>query len=551
MEPIVDTGSGLGPPLGLDMSFRAPRKAAGLALYSSILALMTVNYAVSYVRFEARSDTFAKSRHHQPPQIASLETPIWPPALIDPSKQGGFRTPFIFPLLLRYGERLKSSVRARPANLMASPGSPGSVTYSEVPGEPKRIRVRDRSGKTVIARVHGGSGDETHVVLPDGQLGVPEELTYTEEPFYPTSPADVAAALISGPFATFELTTTSHYLVFYKSSETFAKESARLLEDLYSRLLDTFRRKGIPVHESEFPLAAVIFGTEKEFREFREVDPQVRAYYEIYTNRIYLYETSEHDEAAPEVAALRRPQTVAHEGTHQILQNIGVQPRLAAWPPWLVEGLAEYCATPVTTRKGTSWAFLGAVNAQHLATIRDLANPLAGQFPGSEGPVHIGRRPDQPLVDYLIRKTELTPTDYALSWAVTHHLALKRGDAFAAYLRTMSRVKPLESKTPEEHRATFSTAFGEDFSKLDREINRYLGKLKVNYPLPYYTLIFEQRMPQGRTRRAAIVSQSPSMINQWIDTVSLSEGEPPLWQVFEFETRTPALATADRFVCDP
>ena len=47
-----------------------------------------------------------------------------------------------------------------------------------------------------------------------------------------------------------------------------------------------------------------------------------------------------------QIAAMRRPQTVAHEGTHQILQNIGVHPRLSAWPLWLVEGLAEYCATP-------------------------------------------------------------------------------------------------------------------------------------------------------------------------------------------------------------
>ena len=115
----------------------------------------------------------------------------------------------------------------------------------------------------------------------------------------------------------------------------------------------------------------------------------------------------------------------------------------------------------------------------------------------------------------------------------------------------MSRVKPLEPKTPEEHLATFSEAFGGDFLKLDREINRYLSKLKVNYPLPYYTLIFEQRMPRGRTRRAAIVSQSPSMINQWIETVTLSEGGPPAWRVFEFETRTPALATADSFVHNP
>ena len=53
--------------------------------------------------------------------------------------------------------------------------------------------------------------------------------------------------------------------------------------------------------------------------------------------------------------ALRKPQTVAHEGAHQILANIGVQPRLSDWPLWLIEGFAEYCATPTRTKKGMAW----------------------------------------------------------------------------------------------------------------------------------------------------------------------------------------------------
>ncbi len=59
---------------------------------------------------------------------------------------------------------------------------------------------------------------------------------------------------------------TDHYLIFYKSSLAFAQDSGRLLDDLYAGLIDAFRRNGFPVHETEFPLVAVIFATERDFR---------------------------------------------------------------------------------------------------------------------------------------------------------------------------------------------------------------------------------------------------------------------------------------------
>ncbi len=414
--------------------------------------------------------------------------------------------------------------------------------------EARRVRLRDRSGRDVIARIHGGSGDDVHVMLPDGQLGVPNGLAFTDEKFVPATSAEVAADLIAGPFADYKLKTTAHYVIAYKSTDAFAEASARVLEDLYKSLFEAFKKRGFPVHETEFTLVAVIFKNEKDFRAFRKIDAMIRAYYEIYTNRIFFYETSERDEAAPEVAALRRPQTVAHEGTHQILSNIGIQPRLAAWPPWLIEGLAEYCASPVTTRKGTNWSVLGAVNTQHVATIKDLSDQLAFQTQAAPPTAHIGRAPGQPLVEYLVTKTDLTPTDYALCWALTHYLGMKRVDDFVAFLRTMSEMPPLELRTPEDHLKAFRTAFGADLQKLDREIDKYLGKLKVTNPLPYYAVMFQQRIPGNQVKRAAMVSQSPSMIRQWLEITTAPTGDTPDWQAVPFTTRTPAQAIAEAFV---
>jgi hypothetical protein len=385
--------------------------------------------------------------------------------------------------------------------------------------------------------------------MPDGQLGIPDRPAYTDEPFHPATMEEIERDLLGGPFAGFKALRLTHYLIIYKSSDDFAQKSGQVLERLYKGLADAFRKFSVPVHDAEFPLVAVIFPTEAAFRAYKRVSPEVQAYYETDSNRIYFYETSQRDEQAPEVAALRRPQTVAHEGTHQILQNIGVHPRLTPWPPWLVEGLAEYCATPVMSRKGvTNWDGLGKVNATHLATIRDLSDPMAAQVPGSIRAEHIGRPPGMPLVEYLVTKTDLSPTDYALAWAMTHYLAYRRLDDFIGYLRTMSQLPPLSRRTPAEQLAAFRQAFGKDLSKLDREIDRYLGKLKVTNHLPFYAVMFQQRIGNGMVRRAALVSQSPSTIRQWLETITSPRGEPPAWEFYSFPNRTPALAVAQDWV---
>ena len=93
------------------------------------------------------------------------------------------------------------------------------------------------------------------------------------------------------------------------------------------------------------------------------------------------------------MAALLKPQTVAHEGAHQILSNIGVQPRPSSWPLWLIEGLAEHGATTVNSKKGIMWSGMGAINSLHMATIRELEDPLSNQVNGAIVPaVRVARR---------------------------------------------------------------------------------------------------------------------------------------------------------------
>ncbi len=58
-------------------------------------------------------------------------------------------------------------------------------------------------------------------------------------------------------------------------------------------------------------------------------------------------------------------------------------------------------------------------------------------------------------------RTDLSPTDYALSWALTDHLAIKRVDDFLDYIRVMSQIPPMEPRSTEDHLRTFKAAFGD------------------------------------------------------------------------------------------
>ena len=74
-----------------------------------------------------------------------------------------------------------------------------------------------------------------------------------------------------------------------------------------------------------------------------------------------MYEQSKLAEVRPDLAVQQAISTIAHEGVHQILHNIGVQQRLSVWPMWLSEGLAEFFA-PTTIGARLKWKGAGQVN---------------------------------------------------------------------------------------------------------------------------------------------------------------------------------------------
>lgn len=427
------------------------------------------------------------------------------------------------------------------------------ASQASVQDDSKRVVVVDEMSQRVVARVYGQQGRETAVLMPSGELRFvrdagPMELAYTERPFEPLTAEQLCESLTAQyPGQDFKCKITKHYVILYNCSDQFATASSNLLESLYDGLFKAFSDRGLAVKQAEFPLPAIIYRKESEFRSRRPIEPAVQAYYEVNTNQIVFYENSERDANNPEIAAMRKPQTVAHEGVHQILQNIGVQPRLSPWPIWLVEGLAEYCA-PTITKKSAAWAGLGKVNAIHMATIKDLNDPIppAFQAMGIAAP-KVDRDPKQPLSAHLVTQTDLSASEYALSWAMTHYLATKKSAEFNEYLKEMARLRPLERRSPDEQLKLFQDTFGRDLVRLDKDVARHLTTLKYE-ELPYYAVMFEHPLPNGRIRRAGLVTQSPSVIRQRHDQLREVLGSQFTWRVVPCPSRKRAAIVVEQML---
>ncbi len=437
--------------------------------------------------------------------------------------------------------------------------------------EPERFLVRDQRGRAVVSQVVSRGPQGPLVLLPDGTMGWPEELVPTDEPFRPWSVDQMINAIrAEAELSDFEAIRDVPFVVLSNGSSEFARVAASLLSQFYEDLTDFLSDVGFEIYQPRFPLIVVIFRNESEFRLYRAVDSDVRAYYEVASNRIILFESSAQDARTPDIASIRRPQAIVHEGVHQILQNIGVQPRFAAWPPWLVEGLAEYFAPASVVVefdedssgrvRVVSGDFgrqnFGAINPFHMATLIDLQDPMTllahFQTPGSDlkAPRWNGQDLRIDWIARLVTRTELDPTDYALCWALTHFLAHHEPDAFRRYIALISQRERLEHRiTPRQHLHEFRQAFGGNFERISVRINQHLALLDQNHQaVPYYAVRFEQLTSAGFVRRGTLVTRSPAMIDQWLQTLSLNDVVQLTWWAEPYHSRNQARFASERWI---
>ncbi len=415
-----------------------------------------------------------------------------------------------------------------------------------IPGRDRRVLVSNGAGEEVVAKIHVQAGTHSILLMPNGHLkSVPTKNTkQTDRPFVPYSQAQLLAELKAKNFQGFKTRSTRNYIFLYDTSETFAKGTSAILESMYPGLVRYLKTAKIDVHEPEVPMAVIMFKSEEDFQKFREMPAGVVAYYDGITNYVVMYEQSSLAEVAPELAVKQAIATVAHEGVHQILHNIGVQQRLSRWPMWISEGLPEYFSA--TEVKRGRWKGIGQPNDMRMYE-------LSNYFKAKGGHDSEGR-----TVESTINANNLTSTGYASAWALTHYLAERRKLQFYTYLREMSQIGPLEGegrmslmqgKEP-ANLELFRKHFNDPMGALEGELVKHMRSLNYSDPIEnqtHYVAWYKTDLG-GSYQMRTMITLSPAAISKWrqelISTIPPSLQARSQFLVKAFPTRTAATIAA-------
>ncbi|WP_254507559.1 DUF1570 domain-containing protein [Anatilimnocola floriformis] len=385
-------------------------------------------------------------------------------------------------------------------------------------GKGEAVTTHDKNSQPVVGRLYVAIGTGALILLPDGQIVARKkgEFAPTDRKFEPADKKVLAEQLVREEFPGFKTKQTNHYLYIYDTSEDFALATSRILETMLPGVILHGKAMQIDVKDPQLPLVVVMFKSEAEFQQYQRMPPGVVAYYQTLSNRVFMYEQSRLADVRPDLAVQQALATIAHEGAHQILHNIGVQQRLSLWPMWLSEGMAEYFA-PTQAGERLRWKGAGQVNDLRMFELEQYVKSRATE------------KPDGQLIEHTTQAARLTSTGYASAWALTHYLAKNKRAEFNEYVKKMSQLGPLETSGPivqpglvRENLVTFQMQFGENLTELENRLVLHLKKQNYNDPFaqqPHYVATV-QAGDAKRPIRMVNTFHSTSLAEKWIrDTV--------------------------------
>lgn len=399
-----------------------------------------------------------------------------------------------------------------------------------VAGGDRRVIVKTDEDEVVVAKVLVEMADRLFCILPDGRIqGVTRsEATDTERPFVGITTEELKNRLAK-KFPGFEVKATKRFIYVYNTSPLFFKGTNLILESLYPGLFNLCKQRKLTVSDPPFPLVVVMFRTRKEWSDYMHgafADSGVVAFYHGVTNRVMMYEQSEFGVDAPELAQKDLISTVAHEGTHQILHNIGIQQRLSRWPMWISEGLPEYFS-PTSVGATLRWKGAGQVNDLRMKSIDEMLKQ------GAQRDSEFGS-----TVEAIISTPRFESDGYAWSWALTHYLGEKKKDAFYKYVGEVSKLGPFEKPIDSEQRLLFAQHFGGDFPKLSSDLLAHLQKLPYIDPvetMTYYVVLLTYTNG-GRLSKSYAVTPSPTAVDKTRQEL-IEQMPAALQQTARFEVR--------------
>jgi hypothetical protein len=362
-------------------------------------------------------------------------------------------------------------------------------------------------------------GEQLLVMLPTGQLRpyLRSQVTFTDQPFVGADEAAIRHALAEAGFADYEIVSAGPYLFVYGCSEEFFKHTRSILESMFPGVVKALRGWSLPLQRPIVPQIVLILPSREAFDAYRQMSPEIVAYYDQVSNFVVLYEDLKLWEAAPEYAFKQAAYSIAHEGVHQLLHNTGVQKRLSRWPPWISEGIPEYfCPLKVNTRlvqqadaqlptRTLKWTEPGMVNDLRMYALLRI-NSQAGE---------VARR--------LVADDDLDSNEYALAWGLVHYLATDHPEKLQAYLRDIGLLQPLDPARRSAGRGDplFTKHFGDNYAAIEAAVQKHLTSkpLQAAYVDPEVNqthYLVKRVVKRGRNFDIALmITLSPDAAKQW------------------------------------
>jgi len=313
--------------------------------------------------------------------------------------------------------------------------------------------------------------DEREVLLlgRDGQLhqfapSQAQHFSKVSDYFTPYSSGEIRRLLLAELGNGYRVTGASRYMVAHPAGQRDLW--AQRFDALYRSFIQYFTARGFTPQPPRFPLIAVCFANQREFMEYA-ADHGYRAgagllgFYAPADNRIYLFDTTR---GQPTADWGMNAETIIHEATHQMAFNTGIHQRQAETPVWVAEGLATLFEAPGVWNASQHRDPLDRVNRyRHEAFTR-----------------HSERRPHSYLRTLVSSDSPFSNPDqaYAQAWGVTFYLTETRPRDYLRYLAKTMEVQPGGQYTAKERERDFVSVFGDDWTKLEAEIQRYLARLR-------------------------------------------------------------------------
>ena len=321
--------------------------------------------------------------------------------------------------------------------------------------------------RTVTGRVLIEENGGVMVQADDGRIWtvLPEhmiERSSNDTEFQPVDADEMERRMLEELPGEFKVYRTSHYLVFYNSTESYAKVVSGLFEQLYRGFFTFWKNQRWDLPEPEFPLVALVLKDRSAFQsyagdEIGDTANGIIGYYHLGTNRMTTYRVRDLE---------RNVATIIHEATHQLAYNCGMQKRFADNPMWVSEGLAMFFESP-DRRNPSRWRSIGQVNQTNLRRFH-------AYFP---------KRPEESLATLLaddtrLRNPSLMQESYGESWALTYFLIKTKKKEYVKFLQLLSEGQPLAEKSKRQRVEMFEKAFGSTLVDLDESFIKYMRRVR-------------------------------------------------------------------------